>query len=466
MNSLERSLQAGLVISLVALMLVFLWAGSLTARLLSESFVHARLGDEADALVAAIDYPPIELARPRLADGARLDPDYDRPASGSYYVVRLEPAGEIRSRSAWDQPLVVPRLAPGQQLKRRTAGTSGEPLLLWLGGFSKEGHAFTVALAEDIGPIEARLAVFRWYFAAITLVLLGALLVVQHLIVRRSVQKLDAIRGELERLEHGQAVSLSEDVPREVLPLVREFNRLLSRFEQRTRQSRNAVGNLAHSLKGPLNLLLRSAGSGAEVAGESVARAETAGGEADDATISAEDRRTIAQNAERIHQLIESELRRARLAGRGAAGRLFDLDAELPPLAGLLEQVYSDKAVDIRWTVAPGVELVHDRQDMLELIGNLLDNAVKWADGVVMLGLRMTADGVLLDVEDDGPGCSEEELDRLTTRGVRLDESVAGHGLGLSIVKDIVDTYDGTLELGRSTRLGGLRAAVLLPAAG
>jgi len=450
-NSLERSLQAALIASLLVLMLVFLWVGSLTARLLSESAVQERLGNDADALVAALDVPPIELARPRLAAGARLDPDYDRPLSGSYWVVRFEGVGEIRSRSSWEQPLEVPEVAPGQLLKRRSRGSTGEPLLLWLGGFSKGGYAFTVMIAEDLRPIENRLDVFRWYFAAISLLLLVALVAVQHLIVRRSVRKLDAIRDELERIEHGRAVALTEDVPREVLPLVREFNRLLLRFDQRTKQSRNAVGNLAHSLKGPLSLLLRAAEPGER-------SSEPA----------------IAQNAERIRQLIESELKRARLAGRGTAGQRFDLDAELPSLAGLLSQVYADRAVDVRWNVGPGVELVHDRQDMLELVGNLLDNAVKWANGVAMLSVRSTRDtgeggpdanGILIDVEDDGPGCSPEELARLTGRGVRLDESVVGHGLGLSIVRDIVDTYGGELDLGRSTRLGGLRATVRLPAA-
>ena len=481
MNSLERSLQVGLVVSLVGLMLVFLWSGSLTSRLLSESFVYRELEREARVIVTALEQPPIALVRARLTERVRLDPAYDAPLSGAYFVVRLEPEGRIASRSAWDQALAVPRLAPGQQQRRRAVGTSGEPLLLWLGGFSKGGHEFTVAVARDISPIEARLAVFRWYFAAMAALLLGALLVVQHLIVRRSVNKLDAIRGELERLEHGQAAALSEDVPSEIVPLVREFNRLLRRFDQRTRQSRNAVGNLAHALKGPLSLLLRSAetpgGPTAHAAGDPDAAAREAS------------HRVIAQNAERIRQLIESELRRARLAGRGRAGQRFDLEAELPPLAGLLEQVYSDKGVDLRWHVAADAELMQDRQDMLELVGNLLDNAAKWADAVVMLNVRRTSgagtggggtvhgagtgqdereivDGIRLDVEDDGPGCAPEELRRLTERGVRLDESVAGHGLGLSIVKDIVDTYGGRLELGRSVRLGGLRATVYLPNAG
>ncbi len=437
-------MQLGLVVSLLLLMLMFWWAGSLASQLLTDSFVYSELEADADNLIFALEFPEFGADQPQL-DQTRLNPAYGLPSSGKYYVVRFVPAGEILSRSAWDQEFRIPSLAPGQQRKDQLRGRAGEPLLLWLGGFSKHGHEFTVGIAEDITAIQARLEVFRWFFAAITLLLVIALLFVQHFIVRRSVQKLDVIRDDMIRLEQGQVVSVTEDVPSEVLPLVREFNRLLHRFDQRLRQSRNAVGNLAHALKGPLNLLLRSS--------------DSSGGAA------VERQHVIEQNAERIRQLIESELKRARLAGRGTAGQLFDLNEELPALIGLLDQEYADKGVDVRYTLGVGVELNYDRQDMLELIGNLLDNAVKWADSVVMLNVR-SAQGVLLEVEDDGPGCSPAEYRRLTQRGVRLDESVAGHGLGLSIVKDIVDIYGGRLEFGSSARLGGLRVSVFLPESG
>ena len=117
--------------------------------------------------------------------------------------------------------------------------------------------------------------------------------------------------------------------------------------------------------------------------------------------------------------------------------------------------------MDIRYNIPPDMEWPHDRQDMLELIGNLLDNAVKWADAVVILTVRHV-DGIRLEVEDDGPGVSAAKCRQLTERGTRLDESVAGHGLGLSIVKDIVGTYQGSLDFSRSQRLGGLRVTVLL----
>ncbi|MFT6308173.1 MAG: signal transduction histidine kinase [Halioglobus sp.] len=151
------------------------------------------------------------------------------------------------------------------------------------------------------------------------------------------------------------------------------------------------------------------------------------------------------------------------MAGRGTVGQRFDIESEIRALIGLLDQVYSEKSVDIRYNISPEVELVHDRQDMLELIGNLLDNAVKWSHSLVIVNIRQ-ANGILIEVEDDGPGCSVEELGRLTGRGVRLDETVAGHGLGLSIVKDIVESYEGQLNLEASTRLSGLKASAYLPA--
>jgi signal transduction histidine kinase len=179
--------------------------------------------------------------------------------------------------------------------------------------------------------------------------------------------------------------------------------------------------------------------------------------------IGRDERAVIAQNTEHITRLIESELKRARMAGRGTVGQRFDIDSEIQALIGLLDQVYSEKSVDIRYNIGPEVELVHDRQDMLELIGNLLDNAVKWSRSLVIVNIRQ-ANGILIEVEDDGPGCSPEELGRLTGRGVRLDETVAGHGLGLAIVKDIVETYEGRLSLEASTRLSGLKASAYLPA--
>ena len=424
-----------MIASLVVLMFIFWWAGTLTSRQLSESFVYSRLQVEARNLERSLLIDQLGI-RSSAQLTEHIDYRYELPASGRYFVIRLDDGNELMSRSAWDQNLIVPTLAAGQQIKRRMLGRGESPLLVWSGAYAREGQTFTISVAEDVSPIESRLRVFQWLFAGIALAILAALVAVQHYIVKGSVSQLDAIRHDINRLERGKVTSLSEDVPVEIMPLVREFNRLLLRFDQRLRQSRNAVGNLAHAVKGPMNLLLRAAEK-----------------ESDD---------SVHLHAERISTLIDGELKRARLAGRGAVGQRFDIDAELPPLIGLLQQVYAEKKVDVRYSIGPDVQLLHDRQDMLELIGNLLDNAVKWANGVVMVNVR-SANGVLFEVEDDGPGCSPEEISQLTDRGVRLDESISGHGLGLSIVKDIVDTYDGKLDFDKSSRLGGFRARVHLP---
>lgn len=445
MNSLERSLQLGLVISLTILMFIFWWSVTLTSRMLSDNYVFSELVRQGSSLIVSLSDEQIlhdeqsmlsgSLIKARLEAHVKAHPDqWVFVASGSDIWIAPESAdlGEI------------PQVAPGQSMRDRHAGAQGEPILAWYAGYSFGASRYVVGKLQNVSAIADKLAVFQWFAALLAVLLLGVLLTVQRVIIRQSVEKLERIRRDMLRLEHGQAVALSEDVPSEVMPLVIEFNQLLRRFEQRLRQSRNAVGNLAHSLKGPLNLLIRSSGAD---------------------SIGAAEQQQIAFNAQNISRLIDSELKRARLAGRGAVGLRFDVDAELPAIVGLLEQVYSDKRVSVEYEIDFEVELMHDRQDMLELFGNLLDNAVKWSHEKVLLSMN-SSNGVIIKVEDDGPGCSPELIGRLTERGVRLDESVAGHGLGLSIVKDIVGTYSGQLTLERSARLGGLKVSVYLPTRG
>lgn len=418
-------------------MAVFWWAGTLIARQLADNLVFDRLVIDGAIVYEVVSAMPRAPEYESGTDGTvrTIHPDYDHAGSGRFYILRHGDDQTTASLNA--VPLAVPMLAPGESRRGRLADANGRELLYWIGGFARDGNEVTVAVYDDVSLLDQRLDVAAWYALAASLALLAVLLTVQHLILRRTTTRLDSIRADVERLGHGEILALPEDVPAEVQPLVVEFNQLLGRFDHRLRQSRNAVGNLAHALKGPLNLMIRAADDTPEAP-------------------------IVQQNAERIRQLIDSELRRARLVGRTSAGRRFDLAAEVTTLAGLLAQVHPDKPVEVRLAEGAGVDIVHDRQDMLELIGNLLDNAVKWADSLVMVNARY-AEGLLLEIEDDGPGASDDELLRLTDRGVRLDESVAGHGLGLSIVKDIVAAYGGELELGRSVRLGGLRVSVRLP---
>ncbi|MFK7889726.1 MAG: sensor histidine kinase [Granulosicoccus sp.] len=447
MNSLERSLQLGLLACLVVLLFFFWWTVTLSSRLLTESFVFMQLEREADNIVSQLsvaregaDIDGMARERPHL-HGARLDLRYAEPASGHYYLLAFSGGDAVVSRSAWEQHFDIPQLVAGQSRRLRLYTRRGAPVLSWAGGYRMDGWPFTIAVLRDITPIVQRLQVFQWFAGAVALLLLLALLAVQRLAIQKALQQLNEIRRDMLRMEEGRVVSLSDDVPVELRPLVREFNQLVQRFDHRLRQSRNAVGNLAHSLKGPLNLLLRAT---------------------EESTMETADKALVEQHTEHIRLLLESELKRARLAGRTSIGTRVDIAAELPAMIGLLKQVYSEKAIEIRVRIPADIKLQQDRQDMLELVGNLLDNASKWCRSTVMITIGRR-DGVVIDVDDDGPGCSPEVISSLTDRGVRIDESVSGHGLGLSIVKDIADSYEGQVTLQPSTALGGLNVSVFLP---
>src|SRR6185503_7410143 len=143
-------------------------------------------------------------------------------------------------------------------------------------------------------------------------------------------------------------------------------------------------------------------------------------------------------------------------------GQRVDLRDEIDALVRTLQSIYSDKLLDIRWAVAPNAQFSGDREELLELLGNLLDNACKWSRGRVSLDAS-AADGIRFLIEDDGPGCASAVLEDLTRRGFRADESKPGSGLGLAIVRDIVEGYGGTLVFDHSPTLGGLRVEVRLP---
>ena len=226
----------------------------------------------------------------------------------------------------------------------------------------------------------------------------------------------------------------------EQTPLQREVNRLLRQLQQRLQRSRQALGNLAHALKAPLSLLTQDV--------ESLPLANN-------------ERQRLAARLERIRQLVDRELRRARIAGEGP-GQRFVPAAHVPELIDAVNQLYRERSLEISTSPLTGAMLPLDYEDMLELLGNLLDNACKWAARRVHLEITLN-EAVTMSVADDGPGLAREAHDTLLQRGSRLVEQGRGHGLGLAIVRDLVDDYHGRLQLGCSTQLGGLEVRVTLP---
>ncbi|MCF6232320.1 MAG: ATP-binding protein [Rhodobacteraceae bacterium] len=432
---MERRLQLGLAVFLLLLTVVIWGAVNRSFHLLVEDIIVSRLMDDSENMIAALEPDPAYTN----VRWRRINSIYNEVNSGHYYQFSFADGRTIASPSLWDKALDVPQLAVGTETRYQTGGPNGENLQVWARHFTKDGYDITLAVAEDLAAVREHRQRFKRIFA---LVLIGGflgLLVLQSWLVRRAFRQLVPLHRDLRLVELGNRRTLTEDVPDEVKPLVSGFNRLLELLAQRLTRSRNALGNLAHALKGPLNLLMQSLDGIKGPEGEQ-ARAQ----------------------AGRIRKLISRELKRARLAGQGGTTQRFAAEREMPDLAGLLKQAHSGKNLEISYEIPHGLPLFGDREDMLELTGNVLENACKWAHGLVRVRFS-NGERYRILIEDDGPGVTPDQLAELTQRGVRFDENTEGSGLGLSIARDIVGLYGGTLRFAKSADFGGLLVEMDFP---
>lgn len=440
MTSLQARLSTGLILTLALLTLLAVVIGGYSLRQMAENFVATRLEHDLETVLAALSFDA--SGQPQLA-ADRISANFRQPYSGRYYQIETA-HGELCSRSLWDTELALPPLASHRVTRTFIAGPQEQRLLLVGRAFQIQGQPVTIAVTEDFTPINAGLRRLLLEFIVVAGVLFGALLGLQRLIVRRGLAPLEQIRRELPRLARGEIPQLSLEAPAEVRPLVAELNRLLDLLNQRQRRSRHALGNLAHALKTPLTALTQLA-------------EQPPPGDASAWW------RDLRQQLQHIRALTERELKRARIAGGGAPGQRVLLDREVADLIATLRRIHRDREIAIEVRIPPGQKFAGDRDDLLELLGNLLDNACQWAETEVRLTVETDAAHLRLRVEDDGPGCPSDQLDELRQRGARIDESRAGHGLGLAIAGDIVAQYGGTLRLGRSEGLGGFLAEAMLP---
>jgi signal transduction histidine kinase len=440
MASVRARLGLGLVMSLVGLLALQWLVVSTAIRSLTENYVASRLAHDTARVLAMLTFT--SDGQPVLP-APRVESVYHQPFSGYYYEVITAKGDALRSRSLWDADLAPPLLAPGQARRVHGMGPKAQRLLVLATGFQKQGHTVTITVAEDLAPLEEEFGQFERRYLLVSFVILVILIAAQQGIVRLGFRPLQRVRQEIARLERGEISQLDEAVPTEVRPLVQEMNRLLAVMEQRLQRSRNALGNLAHALKTPLTLVMQLAGR-------------------DELKAVPQVRVQLLEQTETLHHRLEHELRRARLAGAAIPGRRLILADELPALVDVVGRVYPDKRLSIECHIPPQAAFAGDREDVLELLGNLLDNACKWARQRVIVTVQ-NQPGLAVCIEDDGQGCPPEVLKQLAERGVRIDESITGHGLGLAIVRDIVEQYGGDMGFGRSRQLGGFQVCVTLP---
>jgi len=438
MNSIQVKLSIGLFISLV-LAFSYLWQStndSISA--LSKQYVVQHLKHDAESILNALSVDDKNKLSLNLK---QIEPVYLRPFSGQYYLIKTKNK-LIRSRSLWDQTLLIPDLIAGEQKIFSLIGPEKQPLLIIASGFNKQGMTYTIAVAEDITPTLIGQQNFQYKYSYTVGGLLVFLLACQALILRLSFRPFKHIQRQIKQLRQGELQQINLQVPDEVLDLVGEINHLLKVMENRLERSRNALGDLAHALKIPLTVIQQLTNSPILKAQPEICD-------------------SLQKQTNNIQGVIQRVLKQARFSGEGVVIAKFNAREEVPELIQVLQSMYREKGISIQYTQTGKDVIAIDREDMMELLGNLLDNACKWAKSKITISID-NHESVQIMIEDDGPGISKENRVKLIKRGIRLDEMNEGHGLGLSIVQYMVEQYEGQLKLDHSNQLGGLLVKVTL----
>ena len=431
MYSLKKRIVRNLSLNLLLVMAGLLVAMYLFAQQLLHDYILTHLQHDAESVASVIYQDPAGDWR---IDPERMSTVYNRVRSGHYYYVRIE--GEaIISRSLFDAEF--PGIGDNHSTNSDylAAGPGDERWMIWHQQITKNGRTIGIWIAEDIAPFQNQLLQYSALLAALIVSVAVLLFYLQQRTLRQAFEVFDWLRANLTAIRQKQTETAGVSMPVEVAPLVTEIEKLVEHLRHRIVRTRNAMGNLAHELKRPLQLL-----SIQQESGRGTDMQDTLGD---------------------IRNILERELRRARISGSTGAMGNFDIAQETESMTDVLQKIYPDIDLEVELrsrVVTPNL----DRDDMLELIGNLLDNACKFARTRARLTVDAVDDRLQLVFEDDGQGLAADQLQLLQRRGRRLDERVAGHGLGLGICRDILDYYHGELAFAES-ELGGLSVTARIP---
>ena len=439
MKSIQSRLTTGLLISLVSVFLILCVIVSSNIQNLSENYIASRMEHDIETLITAITF---DEQNKLIINNERIDVIYNRPFSGHYYSIQHQQT-ILRSRSLWDQTLEVPKDTSSDYQHTYQQGPENQSLMVITGHFHKNKQDIIISVAEDLTPIKDDINQLMKYFAILSFTILLGLLLVQVLILRNGLRPLSKIRSELYALEKGDIAELTTDVPHELKPVVNEVNNLSLALYKRIKRSRDALSDLSHAIKKPLTLLQQFSDKHKTL-------------------LNKESIKILNTHIENIQQITDRILKRARVSGRHQSNRKFLLNEDLPVLIKTINAMYPDKNIRASLDIPDNLETYVDREDMLEILGNLIDNAWKWANSAIIITLKET-NVLKITIEDDGSGSKAASLNELAVRGVRLDESVNGYGFGLAITSDIVKDYNGTLIFDRSDTLGGFKAEIELP---
>lgn len=447
-----RSLSTRLLVSVSVLLILFFGVTFLALDFVFQGLVRQGIRDKLEIQVLALLSASEEDSSGGLRPDQLAEPRFDNPGSGLYgEILRSDGRPSWRSTSLTGTGIEFPHVPTGERRFGELQRADGSTVLSLSMGIEwqfRNGvmRPFVYSVAEDMRPYYAQLnqlraRMFGW-FGALVVLLLGALTI----LLRRMLAPLRRVEREIEAIEVGEITELGTGYPRELLGITTNLNALLRSERERLARYRNTLGNLAHSFKTPLAVMrnLLSSAQGRELAVN----------------------RQLDEQVGRMDDIVKYQLRRAAASGGTGLGMApTDVRAALDGLRGALLKVYADRNVTCELSVAEGCTFMGDREDLTEIVGNLMDNSFKFTRSVV----RLTADrivspaarrdGLRLIIEDDGPGIPLDKRAKVLERGARLDERVSGQGIGLSVVRELVELHGGTIVID-SSALGGARIEV------
>ena len=391
------------------------------------------------------------LAAPPLTDPQSL-----RAYSGRYWTIAQSDGQQlrwiVRSRSLWDSVLTTPpgiaaQLAQneGRQIHYNALGPNSQPVRVAATQLDIDAEHPNVVfiVAESRGPIDEDTRTFA-IITAIAIAAVGLGLIIAVLVqVRVGLAPLFALRREIADVRTGKAERLVGVYPSELESLSSELNALVAHNQDVVDRQRTHVGNLAHALKTPISVMMTEASQRPGPLAEVV------------------DRQAALMRAQ-----VDHHLRRARAAARSqGTGQRTNVSEVLDDLARTLERIFQDKTLSIEWDAPDDLCFLGERQDFLEIVGNVMENAGKWSQRKVRVdAAQRDAARLVITVQDDGPGLPADQRAEVLQRGARLDETAPGSGLGLNIVDELVRAYGGSLTLS-DARMGGLQVELTLPRA-
>lgn len=396
-----------------------------------------------DAMIAAADIGPAGEVRFTRPLG---DQRFSEPLSGLYWQVSIPGQEPFVSRSLWDRTL-TPDLKNDCRTTCRwnDAHFKGEPLRMVQRTQALPGAAtrFHFQVAQSTADLDAQISSLRSVLLGSLSVLGLGLLALAALQSIYGLWPLRRVSEAIAAIRSGTATRVPDDFPREIAPFVAELNELLAHNAEQAEAARRHAGNLAHALKTPMSVLLGDARAGAADLGATV-EAQTA----------------------IMRRHVDHHLARARATGRRAASASrADVWPSVTALARTIARIHTDRGTVIDVDGDKAVAFRGEKQDLEEMVGNLLDNAALYGGGRVFVTVAAGGPNLTIVVEDDGQGIPAPERERLFERGARLDTAQPGTGLGLAIVRDVAEIYGGSVALGESEDLGGLAVTLTLPAA-